>query len=98
MKTARSLIHHLHNLFRQAELDRDLSDELAAHLEMHIADNLRAGMSPEEARRAALMKLGGMEQTKESIRAGAAFRFWKVFSTTSVSPSGCWQKILDSLR
>jgi hypothetical protein len=48
MKTARSLIHHLRDLFRQEELDRDLSDELAAHLEMHIADNLRAGMSPEE--------------------------------------------------
>jgi hypothetical protein len=75
MKTARYLIHHLHNLFRQEELDRDLSDELAAHLEMHIADNLRAGMSPEEARRAALMKLGGMEQTKESIRDRRGFPF-----------------------
>ena len=75
MKTARSLIHHVRNLFRQEELDRDLSDELEAHLEMHIADNLRAGMSPEEARRAALMKLGGMEQTKESIRDRRGFPF-----------------------
>ncbi len=53
MKTARSLNHHLRDSFRQEELDRDLSDELAAHLEIHIADNLRAGMSPEEARSAA---------------------------------------------
>jgi predicted permease len=75
MKTVRSLIHHLRNLFRQEEIDRDLSDELAAHLEMHIADNLRAGMSPEEARRAALMQLGGMEQTKESIRDRRGFPF-----------------------
>jgi predicted permease len=75
MKTLRSLIHRLRNLFRKEELDRDLSDELVAHLEMHIADNVRAGMSREEARRAALLKLGGMEQTKESIRDRRGFPF-----------------------
>ena len=58
----------LHNLFRKEQLDRDLQDELASHLEMHIADNLRSGMSPEEARRRALLQLGGLEQTKESVR------------------------------
>ena len=68
MKTVRSLFQRLRSLFRKEQLDRDLSDELAAHLEMHIADNLRAGLSPEEARRRALMQLGGMEQTKESYR------------------------------
>ena len=68
MKTARSLIHRLHDLFCQDELHRDLSDELAAHLEMHIADNLCAGMSPAEARRMALMQLGGMEQTSIRLR------------------------------
>ena len=68
MKTARSLFQRLRSLFRKEQLDRDLSDELAAHLEMHIADNLRAGLSPEEARRRALMQLGGVEQTKESMR------------------------------
>ena len=68
MKTARSLIHRLYGLFCQDELDRDLSDELAAHLEMHIADKLRAGMSPAKARRMALMQLGGMEQTSIRIR------------------------------
>lgn len=35
---------------------------------MHIEDNLRAGLSPAQARREALMKLGGLEQTKESHR------------------------------
>jgi len=68
MKTASSFFHRLRSLFRKEQLDRDLSDELAAHLEMHIVDNVRVGMSPEEARRAALMQLGGMEQTKESMR------------------------------
>lgn len=68
MKTIRSFFHRLRSLFRKEQLDRDFSDELAAHLEMHITDNLHAGMSPEEARREALLKLGGVEQTKESYR------------------------------
>ncbi len=68
MKTVRSLFHRLHNLFHKEQLDRDLSDELAAHLEMHTADNVRAGRSWDEARRGALIQLGGVEQTKESMR------------------------------
>jgi predicted permease len=56
------------NLFRKERLDRELDAELASHLEMHIEDNLRAGLTPEEARRVAFIKLGGLEQTKESHR------------------------------
>jgi hypothetical protein len=55
-------------MFRKQNMERDFTDELNSHLEMHIADNLRAGMSPEEARRAALITLGGVEQTKENYR------------------------------
>jgi hypothetical protein len=66
MKILRCYFHRLRSLFRREQLDRELNDELAAHLEMHTADNLRAGMSPEQAWRAALLKLGGVEQTKES--------------------------------
>lgn len=65
----------LRSLFRKDQLDRDLQNELATHLDMHIADNLRAGMSPEEARRNALLSLGGIEQTKESVRDQRAFPF-----------------------
>ena len=64
----RSFFLRLRNLFRKQQLDRDLNDELATHLALHIADNLHSGMSPEEARRVALLKLGGIEQTKESVR------------------------------
>ena len=49
--------------------DADLAAELESHLQFHIEDNLRDGMSPEEARRQALIKLGGLDQTKESVRA-----------------------------
>ncbi len=48
--------------------ERDFSAELESHLAMHSADNVRAGMTPEEARRHALIALGGIEQTKERYR------------------------------
>jgi predicted permease len=48
--------------------DREFEEELASHLAMHVEDNLRAGMPPEEARRDALQKLGGVEQTRERYR------------------------------
>jgi predicted permease len=68
LRSLRSLLLRLRNLFRREKLERELGDELASHLAMHVEDNLRAGMSAEEARRAALLKLGGVEQTKELYR------------------------------
>jgi putative ABC transport system permease protein len=68
MITPLSFFRRLRNLFRKTQLDRELHDELTSHLELHIADNLRSGMTPDEARRDALLKLGGIEQTKESVR------------------------------
>src|SRR5689334_10595330 len=46
----------------------DIAAELESHLQMHVDDNLRAGMSPEEARRRALLKLGGVEATALAYR------------------------------
>ena len=57
-----------HEFVSRDRLDRELADELEAHLEMHIDDNRRLGMSADEARRQALIKLGGMEQLKEEYR------------------------------
>jgi hypothetical protein len=48
--------------------DDDLAAELNAHLAAHIDDNIRAGMAPDEARRSALLKLGGTMQTTERVR------------------------------
>jgi predicted permease len=62
----RSILTRFFNLFRAH--DADLHTELLTHLQLHIDDNLRAGLSLREARRQALLKLGGLEQTKESIR------------------------------
>jgi macrolide transport system ATP-binding/permease protein len=55
-------------LFSKDTRERELADEIESHLKMHIDDNIRAGMSPQEARRVAVMKLGGVDQTKEAYR------------------------------
>lgn len=64
----RAWSRRVRSMFRKEELDRELEAEFASHLQMHIADNLRAGMTPEAARRDAHLKLGGAEQTKEAVR------------------------------
>jgi len=68
MSTLRAWLLRVGGLFGKERRDRDLADEMESHLQMHIEDNLREGMSPGEARRQALIKLGGVEQTKENYR------------------------------
>jgi len=68
MGSLRSFFARLAGVFTGSRRDRELSDELEFHLQMHIDDNLRRGMSPEEARRQAVIDLGGVEQTKEIYR------------------------------
>jgi predicted permease len=46
----------------------DAEAELASHLEFHIEDGMRSGLSYEEARRRALIRLGGFEQTRQAVR------------------------------
>jgi predicted permease len=68
MTWLRVFIHRLLGLFLKRKLDQELEDEIRAHLDMQIEDNLRQGMSPDEARYHALRKFGGVEQVKESYR------------------------------
>jgi predicted permease len=56
-------------LLHRRELDQELDDEIRYHLEAKTEDNIAKGMSPEEARRAARIELGGIEQAKENVRA-----------------------------
>src|SRR5713101_960553 len=58
----------LRNLFSSRRVELDLDQEVHAHLEMLIEENIRAGMPPEEAQRAARIELGGIEQVKEQVR------------------------------
>src|SRR6476660_8176125 len=55
-------------LFRRGAMEQDLDDELQAHLEVETARHLRAGLSPDEARRRAIHELGAIEQTREACR------------------------------
>jgi len=68
MRRLRAWLARLGGLFHRKRRDRELAAEMKSHLQMHIEDNLRAGMSAEQARRQALIKLGGVEQTKENYR------------------------------
>jgi putative ABC transport system permease protein len=64
----RAWLVRLTGIFRKEQQERELADEVESHLRMHMDDNLRAGMSAQEARRLALLKLGGVEATKEIYR------------------------------
>src|SRR5215475_6138498 len=77
----RKLFHRLRAGLRRRNIEREMDRELRFHLEMETAENLRRGMSEEEARRAARLSFGGVEQTKEAYRDVARFRrleeLWK---------------------
>ena len=68
MRALRAWLLRFGGLFARQRRDRELADEMESHLQMHIEDNLARGMTPAEARRQALIKLGGVEQTKENYR------------------------------
>ena len=55
-------------IFRRAPLDTELEAEIASHLDAAIEDNLRLGLAPEEARRQALVRFGGMARAMEQHR------------------------------
>ena len=55
-------------LLRGRQMERQLDAELRDHVERHVADSVRSGMNEMDARRQALMSIGGLEQAKEEIR------------------------------
>jgi predicted permease len=58
----------LRSLFRKTRVEQELSEEMQFHLEKLIEENIAKGMTPEEARYAALREFGGVEQLKEECR------------------------------
>jgi predicted permease len=58
----------LRSLFRRSNVEQELSEELQFHLEHKIEEGIARGLSPKEARYAALRAMGGLEQRKEEIR------------------------------
>ena len=68
MRRIHSLWQRLIGLFTRENIETRIDQELESHVAMHTEDNVRSGMSTEEARRQALIKLGGMAQSQELYR------------------------------
>lgn len=79
MRKLRAWFFRLAGLFRRARAEEAFAAELESHIQMHIDDNLRAGMSPSEARRRALIALGGIEPAKELYRERRSLPFLETF-------------------
>ncbi len=56
------------SLFRRSAVERELEDELGFHFDQLVEENVRAGMSPADARLSALRKIGGVAQFQEECR------------------------------
>jgi hypothetical protein len=67
-----TLLHRLASIVRwmvrRNSAERDLNDELQAFVDMAAADSMREGAPSAEARRLAVLHLGGVEQAKERVR------------------------------
>jgi predicted permease len=73
----REVLQRMRCLSRGPQLERDVDAELRVHLELSIEENLRRGLSPSEARRQALLRLGGVEQAKERHREARGLPFFE---------------------
>jgi len=69
-------LHSIRSLLFRRRAERLLDDELRFHLEQQIRENLDRGMTPAEARRAAMMELGGVDQVKEECRSQWGVGLW----------------------
>ena len=75
----RTLLSRVRSSFAMRKLDDDFAQELESHFDLLTADNLRRGMSPGEARRAARLKLGGEPALRESHHEQRTIRWLESF-------------------
>ena len=71
----RDLLRRWRALTQQSEMDHELDEEMRFHLERDIEQNIRNGMSPADARFAALRTFGGVDQAKEECRSARGVGF-----------------------
>jgi hypothetical protein len=69
MKSLRRLVARLFNLMTRRQQEERLREEIEEHISLQVAENLRAGLSPVEVRRQAMLKFGGVEGRKQDDRA-----------------------------
>ncbi len=68
MRTVRIWLTRLRHAFLPSDRDDEISEEIESHLQLHIDDNIRAGMTPADARRAARLRLGPVGTLEETYR------------------------------
>jgi len=73
MRQLRALALRIRGLFQRHREEDDFSAELESHVALHTDESIRAGLSPEEARRQALIRLGGAEQARQAHRERRTF-------------------------
>jgi len=83
MRILRRILARSRGLIAKRRLDRQLDEEIESHIQLHTDDGLRIGLSEDEARRRAIINLGGIQALKESWREQATFpgleSVWKDF-------------------
>ena len=88
MNRFRILLARVSGLIRRGRLEPELDEELDFHLQMEVAENIRKGMTPDEARSAALRRFGGMAQVKETYRETHSLPMFQIL----------WQDVRYGLR
>src|SRR5687767_2859193 len=68
MRPLRAWMTRIAGMVQSRRRDREVHDELRAHVDFHVEENMRAGMLPDQAKRDALLKLGGVDQVREQHR------------------------------
>ncbi len=71
MRFLRRFLARLKNFATGRRDDKRLREEMEEHLALQTEENLRAGMNMEEARRQAVMKFGGVEDSERGLPRGA---------------------------
>ncbi len=67
------VLRRILSVFRSEALDRDLDAEIASHIELATEENVERGMTPAEARRAAMLRFGRTTEAKEQHREARGF-------------------------
>src|SRR2546427_1674435 len=79
VRSIRAFVLRITRVFDIDRSERDLADEMESHLHMAIEDNIRSGMTPAAARRAAVIDSGGVESAKDAWRDRRGFPFLEHF-------------------
>jgi len=86
----------LRSLLRRDEVERELEEEMRYHLERRLEEYVASGLSPEEARHAAMRAMEGIEQQKEKCRDMRKINSWKIFGRICARAPECCGEVRDS--